>query len=49
MKKFIVTMQFEIEADTVGEAEDIFWSWDDQEFIEKAQEVNPAFQEITDA
>jgi hypothetical protein len=33
MAKFKINMVFEIEAESAEAAEEIFWEWDDREFI----------------
>jgi hypothetical protein len=39
MAKFKVILEFEFEADSAEEAEEMFWEWGDYEFIEAAHEA----------
>jgi hypothetical protein len=37
MAKFKVVLEFEFEADSAEDAEQQYWEWDDQEFLEESQ------------
>jgi len=49
MAKFNVMMKFEVEADSAEEAEELFWSIDDIEFMEAAQEAETIVEEAETA